>query len=267
MSDYADFAQVYDLLTSEIDYPRRAAYFDQLIRRYRKGDGRILCDLGCGSGTLCEAFSQMGYDVIGVDHSPEMLSLALEKKAQSGADITYLCQELDALDLYGTIDVAISTLDSLNHLTDYAQFSDAISRAALFLHPAGVFIFDLNTCYKHEKILANETFVYDYEDVYCVWQNTLKENFLVEMALDIFVAGEDGRYDRLEDAFAERAYPTELVEQALSHAGLKLEAIYEEDSFDPPKADSQRLIFVATHQNPNGRQKILSEGKESEKSS
>ena len=256
MSNYADFAQVYDLLTSEIDYTARAKYFDEVIRRYRKGDGNILCDLGCGTGTMCEAFSALGYDVIGVDNSEDMLASAMDKRAESGGDITYLCQELDELDLYGTIDVAVSALDTLNHLTDYDRFCEAISRAALFLHPDGVFVFDLNTCYKHAHILANETFVYDLDEVYCVWQNTLSEDFLVDMTLDIFVANEDGSYERLEDAFSERAYPMALVERALEEAGLKLVAVYDEDSFDEPKETSQRLIYVAMHRDPNGRQKM-----------
>ena len=79
----------------------------------------------------------------------------------SGRDITYICQEMTELDLYGTIDAVVSALDSLNHLTNYGDFCAAIARAALFLHPDGVFVFDLNTPYKHQKILANNTLVND----------------------------------------------------------------------------------------------------------
>ncbi|MEG2597525.1 MAG: class I SAM-dependent methyltransferase, partial [Oscillospiraceae bacterium] len=99
----------------------------------------------------------------------------------------------------------------------------------------------------HEKILGNNTFVYDYGETYCVWQNTLCEDHLVEMNLDIFVSDERGNYRRKEDEFAERAYSGEQIKAALIAAGLSIQAIYHEDSFLPPQEDSQRLIYVTKH--------------------
>lgn len=244
MSGYMDFAAVYDKLTQEVDYPARGRYFDQVILKHGGFHG-ILLDLGCGTGSLSEVMDELGYDVVGVDSSPEMLTAALEKKLQSGRDIAYLCQEMTGLELYGTVDVVLSALDSLNHLTDYQDFCAAIQKAAFFLHPDGLMVFDLNTPYKHREVLGNNTFVYDLPEVYCVWQNTLQEGDLVEMSLDIFVQDEDGRYDRREDGFGERAYSHQQVLMALEQAGLRLEAVYDEDSFAPPRADSQRLIYVA----------------------
>lgn len=246
MSLYGQFAEVYDLLTSDIDYKARAQGFDRLILAHGGFHG-ILLDLGCGTGTLTEELASLGYDAIGVDNSPDMLWKAQEKKMQSGHDITYICQEMTELDLYGTIDAVVSALDSLNHLTDYEDFCAAIAKAALFLHPDGVFVFDLNTPYKHQKILANNTFVYDYDEAFCAWQNTLLEDNLVQMDLSIFVQTEEGLYDRLEESFGERAYSHEQVLMALEKAGLQLEAVYDEDFVSEPKPDSQRLIYVAKH--------------------
>ncbi len=247
MSHYAQFAEVYDLLTSEIDYPARAAYFDKVIRLHGGSHG-ILLDLGCGTGSLSEELSAIGYDVIGVDNSEDMLWAAQQKKLESGHDITYICQEMTELDLYGTIDAAVSALDSLNHLTSYEDFCQAIAKTALFLHPDGVFVFDVNTCYKHREILANNTFVYDYDEVFCAWENTLLENDVVQMDLSIFAEAEEGLFERLEDSFSERAYPHEMIQAALEKAGLILCAVYDEDSLEPPRPDSQRLIYVAKHQ-------------------
>jgi len=243
LSGYVDFAGVYDRLTAEIDYKKRGEYFDACIQKHGGIKG-ILLDLGCGTGTMCEVMAALGYDVIGVDSSYEMLMKAMEKRSASGADITYLAQSMTELDMFGTLDVVISTLDSLNHLTDYAAFDKAIAGVALFLHPEGVFVFDVNTVYKHEAVLKNNTFVYDMDDIYCVWQNTLKEGHLVQMDLDIFVQEEDAYY-RTEDHFAERAYTHEEIIASLEKHGMKLEAVYHEDSFDPPREDSQRLIYVA----------------------
>lgn len=249
MSNYGDFASVYDLLTSEIDYRRRAAYFDEVILKHGGFHG-LLLDLGCGTGKLSEVFSELGYDVIGVDNSEEMLSAALEKKGNSGYDILYLHQDMTELDLYGTVDAAISALDSLNHLTDYGDFCTALQKVSLFLHPDGVFVFDVNTCYKHREVLANNSFVYDYGDVYCAWQNSLEDDDIVQMDLDIFVSADGENYRRMEDQFAERAYSETQIEAALLNAGLEIQAIYGEDSFNSPREDEQRLIYVVKHRNP-----------------
>lgn len=244
MSEYMDFSAVYDVLTREIDYPKRASYFDEVIRK-NGGFRGILLELGCGTGSLCEAMARLGYDVIGVDNSPGMLGCAMEKRMVSGLDITYICQDMTELDLYGTVDVVVSALDSLNHLTDYRDFCRAIKKAAFFLHPDGVVVFDLNTVYKHQRVLRNNTFVYDLDEVYCVWQNTLREGNLVEMTLDFFLPDGEGRYIRREDSFGERAYTRGEVLSALEAAGLRLEAVYDADSFSPPRPDSERLVYAA----------------------
>lgn len=246
MSNYGDFACVYDLLTSEIDYGKRAEYFDQVILRHGGFHG-ILLDLGCGTGKLSEELSKLGYDVVGVDNSEEMLSAALEKKLQSGRDIIYLNQDMTELDLYGTVDAAVSALDSLNHLVDYEDFCTALQKVSLFLHPDGIFVFDVNTCYKHREVLSDNTFVYDYGDVYCAWQNNYGANDVVQMDLDIFVSEDGENYLRMEDHFAERAYSEEQIEKALQKAGLRIEAIYGEDSFELPRKHEQRLVYVTKH--------------------
>lgn len=253
MSHYGSFAAVYDLLTSEIDYRRRGEYFDDRILEYGGMRG-ILLDLGCGTGSLSEVMTRLGYDVIGVDNSEDMLMEAQEKRAETGSSITYLCQEMTELDLYGTVDAIVCALDTLNHLTDYKDFCDAIAKAALFLHPNGVFVFDLNTPYKHEKILADNAFLYDYDDVFCAWQNTLMEDLTVQMDLTIFVHNGDGAYSRTEECFAERAYSLEQVREALDHAGLALVGFYGEDSTEAPSEDAQRWVFVARHKDPAAKE-------------
>ena len=243
---YRALAPQYDAFTRNVEYGKRASYFHQLLGRYKEHCSLVV-DLGCGTGSLSVELARRGYDVIGVDNSPEMLMAAYNKRMESGADITYLCQEMTDLDLFGAVDVVVSALDSLNHLTRYEDFCAAIASAAFFLHPDGLMVFDLNTCYKHQVSLANNTFVYDLDDIYCVWQNTTDEEGLTQMELDIFLEGEDGLYERRDASFAERAYTHEQVVEALEKAGMKLAAVYHEDSFDPPRSDSQRLIYVAVH--------------------
>ncbi|MDE5992374.1 MAG: class I SAM-dependent methyltransferase, partial [Oscillospiraceae bacterium] len=194
MIGYHSFASFYDILTENISYRERAEYFDALVKKHG-GRKNILLDLACGTGSLSEAFSEMGYDVIGVDSSEEMLNAALDKKFDSGHNIQYLCQDMTKLDMFGTIDVTVCALDGINHLPSFADIEKTFERVSLFCEPEGLFLFDINTPHKHKNILGNNTFVYDFDDVYCVWQNSYSEkDNCVEMSLDFFELGENGFY-------------------------------------------------------------------------
>ena len=204
----------------------------------------LMLDLACGTGEFSNRFANKGVSVIGVDISYDMLSIAREKSAEQGNDILYLCQDAAELDLYGTVDGAICCLDSLNHITDYERFCNAIARVSLFLEQDRLFIFDLNTIYKHRCVLGNNTFVIDTDDVYCVWQNEYKEkDNIVDINLDFFIPDGDVYY-RLGESFCERAYDDVQIKNALQKAGLKIEAVYEELTQNAPNATTQRIVYV-----------------------
>lgn len=243
MSSYHKFAQYYDILTSNIDYQKHADYYDNMISQYMPDKG-ILLDLACGTGSLSEAMAKRGYDVIGVDLSEEMLSIALNKKFDSGLPIQYLCQDMCKLDMYGTIDVTICALDSLNHLPDINSVKRAIERVSLFSNPNGIFVFDINTLYKHKKILGNNTFIYDTDDVYCVWQNTYNDkdkSVLIELN---FFEKDSDTYRRFDESITEKAYDIEQLMDICENAGLEVLSIYDYLTNNPPREDSEKLTVV-----------------------
>lgn len=239
---YGIFAQFYDTLTSNIDYAKRAQYFDSVIRKSGGKQGGILLDLACGTGSLSEQMDALGYDVIAVDNSMEMLGIAMEKKFDSGRNIQYLCQDMRELDMFGTIDVTVCALDSLNHLDSFEDVKRVFERVFLFCEPGGMFIFDINTEYKHKMILGDNTFIYDTDDVYCVWQNSCEES-RVKIELDFFVP-ENGVYTRYEESFCENAYPLRDVENALKETGFEILMCCDGDSDKPVCETTQRAVFA-----------------------
>lgn len=239
---YNDFAYSYDALMGDVDYEARSEYLCSLFKRFDRMPSLML-DLACGTGEFSNRFAQKGVSVIGVDISCDMLSIARQKTAEQGNDILYLCQDATELDLYGTVDGAICCLDSLNHITEYDRFCKAVERAALFLEKDRLFVFDLNTPYKHREVLGNNTFVIENDEVYCVWQNEYKENNTVEINLDFF-ALEGDVYHRSGESFCERAYTLTEVEKAIEKAGLKIEGIFDDMSENAPTCESERVIYV-----------------------
>jgi SAM-dependent methyltransferase len=250
MAGYSVFARYYDQLTANIDYKKRAAYFNDIIRKFRDAEGGILLDLACGTGSISEEMARLGFDVIGVDNSDEMLGIALDKKFDSGLNIQYLCQDMRKLDMFGTIDITICALDSINHLNSLNDVRAVFENVAFFSEIGGLFIFDVNTLYKHRNILANNTFTYETDNVYCVWENTLvPDTDEVKMQLEFFELEENGLYSRSSDGFSEKAYSQQDIEKILADTGFEMLAKYGGDTFEPPKDDTQRIVYVARNKN------------------
>lgn len=244
MGSYNKFAEYYDTLTMNINYHERAVYFDSLIKETRDCKG-ILLDLGCGTGSLCEEFAKMGYDVLGVDSSSEMLSLAYQKKVNSGHNIQYVKQDMTKLELYGEVDVTICALDSINHLSNLNAIKKTFGRVSKYTKKHGIFIFDINTVYKHRKILGNNTYVYEAEEVYCVWQNSYEEkDNRVKIDLDFFEKN-GNLYKRSNESFFEVAYSEELIDKGLVDSGFEIVNKYDYDSKEAVREDSEKLIYVA----------------------
>lgn len=246
MSGYSAFARYYDELTANIDYRRRGEYFHEIIKKFKVTNENILLDLACGTGSISEVMAGLGYDVIGVDNSDEMLGIAIEKKFESGLNIQYLCQDMRKLDMFGTVDVIICALDSINHLADLNDVRKVFEGAAFFSELNGLFIFDVNTLYKHRKILANNTFTYENDSVYCIWENTLNaETDEVKMNLEFFEREENGLYSRSSENFSEKAYSEEAIERLLTETGFELLAKYGDDTFESPTDTTQRIVYAA----------------------
>ena len=148
MEAYTGFAAVYDTFMDNVPYGEWCEYLTGLLKENGVESGLVL-DLGCGTGSLTELLAARGYDMIGIDYSEEMLELAAGKRAESGQDILYLCQDMREFELYGTVRAVVSICDCINYITDPADLAEVFSLVNNYLDPGGVFIFDLNTEYKY----------------------------------------------------------------------------------------------------------------------
>lgn len=238
---YEELSNVYDILTADAQYDKRYSYLKELFERFDRMP-TLLLDLACGTGSFSRRFANDGVSVIGADSSPEMLSVAASKACK---DILYICQKAQELELYGTVDGAICCLDSLNHITDYGDFCTALKRVSMFLEEDRLFIFDVNTPFKHRELLGNNTIVKEEENAVCIWQNELlNDEKTVNIYLDIFKEEENGLYSRSFDFITERAYTESEIEKALSDANLKTLEIFGEFTFEAPSSDCERAVYI-----------------------
>ena len=124
MTSYNSFARFYDGLMEDADYKNRCEYILALAKKHNHEMG-ITLDLACGTGSLTRELAKNGIDVYGIDASAEMLCEAMQKNSEEGLNILYLRQKMQNLDLYGTIDTCVCTLDSINHVTNISDVAKA----------------------------------------------------------------------------------------------------------------------------------------------
>lgn len=253
MEAYTGFAAVYDTFMDNVPYEEWCGYIKSLLTEQGVKEGLVL-DLGCGTGSLTELLAAAGYDMIGVDASEEMLELAYEKKAVSGSDILYLCQDMRELELYGTVEAVVSVCDCMNYILEYEDLVQVFRLVNNYLDPGGVFIFDMNTLYKYRDMIGDTTIAENREEGSFIWENFFdEETGINEYELTLFLPEENGLFRKYEEVHRQRAYGLDTVKELLVQAGLEFVAAYDAFTREPPGPKSQRVYLVAREcQKKNG---------------
>ena len=247
MEAYTDFAYVYDVFMDNTPYDKWGGLLVSRLEKEGITDG-ILLDLGCGTGNMTELLSEKGYDMIGVDYSGEMLNVAMDKRARSGRQILYLQQDMREFELYGTVRAVVSVCDSVNYITEESELEEVFRLVNNYLDPGGIFVFDFNTEYKYQKILADNVFAEDRDECSFIWDNYYdEEDRINEYELSLFVrSAEDPElYRKYQEVHYQKAYTLEKIKTLLEKAGLSYLGAYDAYTQDAPLYTSQRICVVA----------------------
>ena len=167
MSAYTALARYYDILTRDVDYTKFADYYEELFHR-NSIRVRTILDLACGTGTLTSLLAQRGYDMIGTDMSDDMLSVAYDKAGQLRLKPLFLNQPMEKLDLYGTVDAVVCSMDGVNYMQP-DLLETVFRRVLLFLEPGGLLVFDI---LPPERLMMQDgqVFVDETDDLFCIWR-------------------------------------------------------------------------------------------------
>jgi len=251
MDIYGEFAAIYDGFINA-PYKAWAQYIEEIWQAHKISPpvegcqkGRAVLDLACGTGSLTHILAKKGYDMIGIDASAEMLSIARQKGDANG-QILFLQQDMREFELYGTVDAIICICDGINYLTDPADLAHVFALVRNYLNPGGLFVFDINSEHKYENILADNTFAHTDETAAYIWENFYDADERInEYHMTFFVQGDGEIYRRFEETHIQRAWGEEEIKSALVGADLEYLACYGELTLDAPRPDDERVFFVA----------------------
>ncbi|KAB2952317.1 class I SAM-dependent methyltransferase [Heliorestis acidaminivorans] len=244
---YRSFAAYYDRLMADVDYDSWINFAEQAFALAPKRPQQIL-DLACGTGAITKRLLDRGYDVVGVDLSPEMLALSADcnQSYLEASRLLLLAQDMRRLELPFTVDAVVSFLDSLNYLESYKELAQVFERISRVLAEGGIFVADLHTEHKLSTMVGNDVFYEVSDDMAYLWLNHYDaEQRAVEMELTFFVARENGLYERFEEFHRQQCFSQEEIEKALTEAGLDIIGIYGDLKGGSLEENSERYFVVA----------------------
>ena len=243
MDAYKELAVSYDRLTYDVDYAAVVDFYWQILEK-EGAKPRTCVDLACGTGSVSVLLAEKGLDVVGVDMSEDMLTVAFDKACGMDNPPRFICQKLQELKLPRGVDLAVCALDSLDYITDPADCAEAIRRVYKALNPGGVFIFDVNTLEKL-RAMDGQVWLDEDDDVYCVWRGEFdEETNICSYGMDLFQRQGDVWLRSFEE-HREYAYSRTQLTDYLKAAGFTHIEVYADRVFEEPREGEQRIYFKA----------------------
>ena len=247
-TQYTAIAQYYDRLNGA-DYDAWCDFLLSCLATYGKVSRGLppeceVLDLACGTGAIALRLAARGYDVVGVDLSAEMLTVARERAQTQGQDVLWLQQDMRAFELYGTVEAAFCCLDSLNYLLTRDDWEKTFSLLHNYIEPHGLLIFDVHTkdCL---QALGAQDIVCEDDGVLLTWQSEYHEKTACcDFYLSFFCEDKDGRYTRTEEHQRQRAFSDRTIRDMLKKNGFTVLHTCADLLGTPPAQGDERCFYV-----------------------
>lgn len=138
--DYKNLSKIYDSC--------KAPFWDkycELVQPYLDSRTAHVLDLGCGTGLAIDYLSCSADRYLGVDLSPDMLTIAKEKHPNHN----FVLASILAIDFPQKFNFVLSAFDTVNHLLRTEDWKKMFERASSHMQVGAIFIFDVVTPYDH----------------------------------------------------------------------------------------------------------------------
>jgi len=234
MTAYTGFARFYDRImgdrSEEID--RVVAY----ITAHMPG-AQSLLELGCGTGALLSGLAPR-FAVTGIDASPDMLAIA----ADSVPSARLVPGDMTAFRWPTRFDVVICMFDTLNHVPTFDGWRSLFSRVHEHLSDHGLFIFDVNTTGRLQRLDGAPAYVDEFDGNVVIMTVRSAGDGLSLWQTRIFEPQTDDLFRLHDERIYELGVPLAQIHAALADAFDLLE----QASLDggPVTDESDRVFFA-----------------------
>lgn len=116
---------------------------EEFYRGQARQAGAAVLELACGTGRLAIPLAQSGFDVTGVDLSPEMLALARRKTRASGCAVEWIEANIRRFDTGRRYALIFIAHNSFAHVITRSDVEGTLASVCRHMTPAGRFIVDV----------------------------------------------------------------------------------------------------------------------------
>lgn len=136
-------AELYDIFYKDKPYKDEASFVHLCMKKFGTGRMQKILELACGTGTHALEFEKLGYEIVAVDYSPDMVARAKKKATSFSSKVDFRVLDMRDLALSdGPFDAAVCLFDSIG----YVRTNDALGRVFRSIHRSlrrdGLFIFE-----------------------------------------------------------------------------------------------------------------------------
>lgn len=234
MTAYDRFAKYYDRVMG--DRSAAADYIGDLIERYHP-EAKTVLEIACGTGGITGRLSE-SYDVTGLDRSRKMLAIARQRLPH----IHFHRQDITSFRVNRRFDAIVCAFDSINHLHRFADWRKTFRCVARHLNSGGVFVFDVNTNGKLQRLVEGSAWIKPFGRDLVVIKVNQGRRAIFTWDVKIFAHRKGDSYKLIHETIEEIAVPMTRI---LTCLRSKFTAV---KVFDPeggrPSDRSERLYFV-----------------------
>lgn len=238
---FSSLAGVYDPLSDKSYYDSYLSFILKAIEKHSKIPVFDILDLGCGTGSLSVLLEKKNFGLVCVDNSVEMLDLA-KKRSES---LLLINRSIADFELFGTVQAAISTLDTLNYLTSKRDVERTLSLLRNYLESGGIFVFDINTEYRYTDCYGDKLFVFETQSGdTLIWENEFRAP-IHSLILTMFKRREDGAFEKETEVQTQRLYRIDEMRSMLENNGFEVLDIFGTLGFGAFEPTSEKAYFIA----------------------
>lgn len=242
-----DYSRSYDTFYRDKDYSTEVDLLEEI---FAERDVTRVLDLGCGTGGHAAELAARGYDVVGVDRSPSMLSVARAKAASVDAMPQFVCADVRTLDLSERFDAVISMFAVVGYQHRDEDVSAMFKAVSAHLADGGLFVFDVWFGPAVVKVRPTDRLLVREEgdvDVVKISSGALREDAeLCDVRMDVWEVRAGELISSTSELHTMRFFFPESLERFLGDAGLRLERIAMFPDIDhPPTEETWNVVVVA----------------------
>lgn len=245
---YGMMAEFWDLFRGDTSTWEDRFFYLDVVKKY----GGPVLDVGCGTGRILLDFMQQGFDIDGVDNSPDMLKLLRQKAEKLNLNPTVYQQEMDKLDLPRKYQTILVPSSSFQLLLDETLPPIAMKLFFEHLQPGGALAMPFMTLWKEGDPLESEWTreVVRPEDGSTIrrWSSVrFDPDTGLEHSIDRYEVIRNGEVTEFEEHYqspATRSYTQEQAVELYEKAGLKDIQVFHEFTFEPVRPESMTFCVL-----------------------